>query len=215
MNLKFKGILFDLDGTVLDTSGMIVASFQHTFKVHYGIELPPEKIHQFFGKTMLDAMQVLAPDKDPEILIHTYRQHQLAHEHQMDIFPFVKETLSALELMGIKMAIVTSRRKETAIKGLKKFGIDHYFPTVIGAYQCTKHKPDPQPLHMALEILGLQADECMMVGDSPADLAGGHNAGMKTAAVKWTYMDWKCLMQENPEYILETMTDLKKIILDE
>lgn len=210
--MNFKGILFDLDGTLLDTSGMIVASFQHTFQVHYGKVLEPAQIHRFFGKTMLEAMSVLAADKDPDILIDTYRQHQMAHDDDMGIFPHVAETLTALAGRGIKMAVVTSRRRETAISGLEKFGIRRHFPVVIGAHQCEKHKPDPEPIYKALDALGLKSGECLMVGDSPADIAGGHNANMKAAAVKWTYMDWGCLEREKPEYVLETMADLKTIV---
>ena len=83
---------------------------------------------------------------------------------------------------------------------------------MLGAHQCTKHKPDPEPLYKALAAIELKPQDCIMVGDSPADIAGGHNAGMKAAAVRWTYMDWSVLAAEKPDYILNEWADLKSIL---
>lgn len=210
--MNFKGILFDFDGTILDTSGLIIASLQHVAKVHCGKVLSEADLRPILGRTMRDTMQVLAPGWPQEPLIATYRAHQIANEDRISIFPTVEETLMALNAVGIRMAIVTSRRRETAICALERFGIEKYFSVVVGAHQCKKHKPDPEPLYMALDALQLTSAECVMVGDSPADLAGGHNAGMKSAVVRWSYMDWACLREEKPEYVLEYMADLKEIV---
>lgn len=212
MAMKFKGILFDFDGTLIDTSGLIIASLQHTIKAHCCIELTEAALRPILGRTMRDTMLALAPEQPQDKLIATYRNHQITNECDMKLFQQVKEILQYLADKKIKMAIVTSRRRETAITVLERFGIDKYFSVVVGAHQCERHKPDPEPLYKALQVIDVLPQECMMIGDSPADIAGGHNAGMKSAAVRWTYMDWSVLAAEKPDYILDNWIDLKAII---
>lgn len=208
---KFKGLLFDLDGTLLDTTELIVESFKHAFRHHYQREVDIADVHAFFGKPLRDAMEYLGPEKVDE-LITTYREHNLAHHDNLArVFLNVPETIQTLYNEGIAMAIVTSKTASTALRGLRLFGLDKYFPVIIGFEQCSKHKPNPEPVLLALENLGLEAEECLMVGDSPFDILSAKRAGVKTAAVKWTYVPWNCLMAEEPDYTLDTMKDLLHI----
>jgi len=209
--LNFKGILFDLDGTILDTSNLIISSFQHTFRVHYNRELAPHEIHVFFGKTLRSAMEALGPGKVEE-LINTYREHNLQHHDQMvTAFPGVVETIQKLYNAGLVMAIVTSKTQQTAIRGLKLFDLAKYFSAVIGVEQCQNHKPHPEPVITALKQIGLSANECLMVGDSPADLNSARQAGVKTAAVRWTHVKWEKMLAETPDYIINSMEQLLSI----
>ncbi len=209
--MKFNGILFDLDGTLIDTSNLIIRSFQHTFNLHYGRPLTPEEIYAFFGKPLKAAMEYYGPDK-VEALTKTYREFNLAHHDQLTAgFAGVPETIQKLYNAGILMAIVTSKTKSTAIRGLKLFDMDKYFPVVIGHEECQRHKPDPEPVLLALEKIKLAPSDCLMVGDSPFDLASARAAGVKTAAVRWTEITWDSLLAENPDYILNTINDLLTI----
>ncbi|WP_371369171.1 Pyrophosphatase PpaX [Sporomusa rhizae] len=206
--MKFKGILFDLDGTLIDTSNLIIRSFQHTFDLHYRRYLSAEEIYDFFGKPLKAAMEYYGPDKVDD-LIKTYREFNLAHHDQLTTgFAGVPETIQKLHNAGVLMAIVTSKTKRTAIRGLKLFDMDKHFPIVIGHEECQKHKPDPEPVRLALTQLNLEPAECLMVGDSPFDLASARTAGVKTAAVRWTQIAWDKLLAEQPDYILNTIEDL-------
>lgn len=209
--MKFKGILFDLDGTLIDTSNLIIRSFQHTFNVHYGRSLTNEEIYAFFGKPLKAAMEHYGPDKVAE-LTKTYREFNLAHHDQLTTgFAGIPETIQKLYNAGILMAIVTSKTKNTAIRGLKLFDMDKCFPVVIGHEECQKHKPDPEPVMLALEKIKLAPTDCLMVGDSPFDLASARAAGVKTAAVRWTEVAWTSLLAEKPDYILNKIDDLLSI----
>lgn len=204
----FKVVLFDLDGTVLDTSDLIISSFKHTFHKHYKREIALSEIHAFFGKTLRAAMEHLGPDQVEE-LIQTYREYSLAHHDQMiTVFSGVVETIHALYEAGIVMAIVTSKTKKTTLRGLKLFDLDKYFSVIIGADQCQNHKPHPEPIQKALIQLQMRPEECLMVGDSPFDLISAREAGVKTAAVRWTRVSWETILYEKPDYILENMYGL-------
>lgn len=206
--MRYKAVLFDLDGTVLDTSDLIISSFKHTFHKHYKREIALSEIHAFFGKTLRAAMEYLGPDQVEE-LIRTYREYSLAHHDQMiTVFSGVVETIHALYEAGIMMAIVTSKTKKTALRGLKLFDIDNYFPVIIGADQCQNHKPHPEPIQNALIQLKMRPEECLMVGDSSFDLISARQAGVKTAAVRWTRVSWETILLEKPDYILENMYGL-------
>lgn len=206
--MKFSGLLFDLDGTILDTTNLIIQSFQHTFQVHYNRHILPQEVHRFFGKTLRAAMEALGPDKVDE-LVKTYREFNLTHHDELtSTFSGMRETLEQLNTAGLPMAIVTSKTSETAIRGLKLFDMYQYFQVVIGANECNKHKPEAEPVEKALTKLGLSASACLMIGDSPFDLISAHKAGVQTAAVCWTHVAWEELVNENPTYILEKPQDL-------
>jgi len=206
--LKFHGLLFDLDGTILDTTNLILQSFQHTFHIHYNRQIAPQEVHRFFGKTLRAAMEALGPDKVEE-LIATYREFNLAHHDELtSTFAGMHETLQKLHEAGLPMAIVTSKASETALRGLKLFHMDHFFSVIIGVNECSKHKPDTEPVRKALEQLQLPASACLMIGDSPFDIISAREAGAKTAAVRWTHVSWQELLTENPTYILEEPQDL-------
>ena len=209
--MKYRGILFDLDGTLLDTTELIVKSFQHTFRVHYNRDITPAEIHPFFGQTLRAAMEHLGPDKVDE-LIATYRDYNLTHHDRLTTaFTGVVEVLQELYNAGAAMAIVTSKTQGTALRGLRLFNLDKYITAVIGVEQCQKHKPDPEPVLTAIKELGLTAADCLMVGDSPHDIISAKRAGAHTAAVRWTQVPWQSIVAEKPDYILNTMEDLLSI----
>lgn len=206
--MTFKGLLFDLDGTLLDTNELILQSFQHTMRTHYNRDADLALATAYFGKPLRDALQEMGPDRVEELL-RTYREFNLLHHDELaKVFGGVVETIQELYAQGLRMAIVTSKTRNTAIRGLKLFAMDKYFPVVIGHEDCQRHKPYPEPVRCALDKLGLPAADCLMVGDSPFDLASARSAGVKTAAVRWTAVPWELLLAEKPDYILETMGDL-------
>lgn len=210
--MNYQGVLFDLDGTILDTSNLIIQSFRHTFRVHYNWDIDPQEIYPFFGKPLRTAMQSLGPDKVDE-LISTYREHNLEHhDHMIDAFAGVVDVLQELYNAGIAMAIVTSKTQDTALRGLKLFDLDKYFSAVIGVEQCSHHKPHPEPVQIALQQLQLSPEQCLMVGDSPSDIISAQEAGVKTVAVRWTRVDWDTILAAKPDYTIHHMHDLLNIV---
>lgn len=209
---KYKAVLFDLDGTLLDTTDLILASFQFTAEKHLGRRVNREEILPTFGRPLIEGLEKLAPGKGQEMIV-TYRQHNAKyHDEMVKIFPGVKEVLKQLKEKQIKLGIVTSKAKVTALRGLRLFNLETYFDTIIAFEDTTIHKPNPEPVLLAMQKLNVSSKHCLMVGDSPHDLVSAQRAGIHTAAVKWTNLPWQSLLDVGPTYILESMQDLLVII---
>ncbi|WP_416147176.1 pyrophosphatase PpaX [Salipaludibacillus sp. HK11] len=208
MTKKINTILFDLDGTLINTIDLIVASFLYTMEKYYPGEYKREDVVSFIGPPLAETFKNLDPLRMEEMMT-TYRtfNHQY-HDELVKEYEGVKETLEELSSQGYKMAIVTTKRRETAVKGLELMGLEHFFPVVISIDEVTKYKPDPQPLNMALEKLGSSSDEAIMIGDSEHDILGGINTGTKTAGVAWSVKGRDYLESYNPDVMLDNMMDL-------
>jgi pyrophosphatase PpaX len=210
--MRIDAILFDLDGTLLDTTDLIIKSFQHTCSLHLQRDVTVDDVYPYFGKPLRTALGALGPDC-VEDLIKTYRAYNLEHHDGMiSIFPGVTDTIKALAEYGIKMAIVTSKTEKTALRGLRLFALESYFNEIIGLESTDKHKPDPAPVQLALERLQIEAEYALMVGDSPFDLQSAKAAGVKTAAVRWSALPWADMEAESPDVILEKTEDLLTIV---
>ena len=215
MTLRPAAIIFDLDGTLLDTTPLILKSFQHTFAHHFQRPVTIEDIQPFMGQPLRAAMTAMAPGQEDEVT-GTYRSFNLAHHDQLAaIFSGVHDTVKVLYEAGVKMAIVTSKTSATARRGLRLFNLEQYFEPVIGVEEVDKHKPDPEPVLAALRLTGLSPLDCLMVGDSPHDLISGQGAGLKTAAVRWTHVAWNDVMAAKPDFVLASMADILPIVFDE
>ena len=211
--LKFRGVFFDLDGTLLDTTPLIIKSFQHTFATHYQRPVSMEDIHPFMGKPLRSAMEALAPGQEDDV-IATYRTFNDAHHDQLArIFDGVHDTVKHLYEAGVTLAVVTSKSSGMARRGLRLFSMEQYFSAVIGLDETPRHKPEPDPVLAALRETNLSALECVMVGDSPHDIYSAQRAGVKTVAVRWTNVPWSEVLASNPDYTLDAMADLLPIVL--
>jgi pyrophosphatase PpaX len=205
---KIDTVLFDLDGTLINTNELIIASFLHTLDHYFPSEYTREKVIQFIGPSLHDSFSGLLPDRVEE-MIDMYRSfNHEKHDELVEEYETVKETVKALHEKGYKLAIVTTKRSDTARMGLKLTGLEKYFPVLVGIDNVEKVKPDPEPLLKALGQLNSSPDRAIMVGDSQYDVLGGKNTGTLTAAVAWTIKGREFLEGYEPDVMLETMSDL-------
>ncbi len=206
--MKINTVLFDLDGTLINTNELIIASFLHTLDHYFPNEYTREKVIQFIGPSLYDSFTRLNPDNVEE-MVQMYRKfNHEKHDELVEEYELVKETVQALHAKGYKLAIVTTKRSETARMGLKLTGLEPYFPVVVAIDDVTNVKPDPEPLLKALAQLQSTPEQTLMVGDSQYDILGGKNTGTKTAAVAWTIKGREFLEKYEPDVMLETMADL-------
>ena len=212
--MKIKGVLFDLDGTLVNTTPLILESFRHTFK-QFGMPVPSDsELVAGFGLPMRTAVTAYMPDEMADEFCDVYRAYQRTrHDELIEGIDGVGETLSALKRSGIKMAVVTSKKRPAAIRDLGCYDLVEYFDTIIACDDCAENKPLPGPSLMALKCLGLTGTDCLAVGDSPYDLQSARAAGCKTAAVRYTSFDWNFILNEGkPDYVLNKITDLLTLI---
>ncbi len=200
-------ILFDLDGTLLNTNNLIIESFRHTFEAH-GVAVSDEEIFRHFGKPLRNQFEILAPDLVDE-LVETYRKFNWdMHDELTTAFAGTTEVLTELEQRGYRLAIVTSKIRSVVLKGLRLFDIERFFPVMVCSDDTDKHKPDPEPVLKALEILGAESYQAAMIGDSPFDLLAAKAAGVKAIGVRWSSFPVESLHACDPDAMLETPADL-------
>ncbi len=205
-------ILFDLDGTLLDTNELIMQSFEQLLGKHYPSQYTRTDILPFLGPTLTETFDKMDPSKTVE-MIEEYREWNIAHHDELSIeFDGVTETLTQLASNGIRMAIVSTKRNDMVEKGLALLGIRHLFETVIGLDDVTHPKPNPEPLLLAMERMGVTKDEVLMVGDNFHDIEGGKNAGVLTAGVAWSLKGKEFLSTFHPDYMLTHITDLYELL---
>ncbi|RYG74418.1 pyrophosphatase PpaX [Lentibacillus lipolyticus] len=209
--MSIHTVLFDLDGTLIDTNELIIESFMYTFR-QYGKNLAREEAIEFIGPPLRDTFLQYDPGQ-AEAMIATYREHnKLHHDDYVKAFPNVMETIDRLHREGFQLGIVTSKMKGTVDMGLAVTGLDHYFQTVITLDDVTCAKPHPEPVIMAINELDANAESTLMVGDNSHDIEAGQNAGIRTAAVAWSLKSREKLLACRPTYMLEDMRDLLDIM---
>ncbi|MFD2761241.1 pyrophosphatase PpaX [Lentibacillus juripiscarius] len=208
--MSIHTVLFDLDGTLIDTNELIIESFMHTFH-HYGKDLTREEAIEFIGPPLRDTFLQYNSGR-ADAMIETYREHNKQHhDDYVKAFPNVVETIDRLHRENVQLGIVTTKMRGTVDMGLAVTGLDHYFKTVITLDDVTCAKPHPEPVIKAMTELGASAESTLMVGDNSHDIEAGQNAGIRTAAVAWSLKSREKLMACRPTYMMEDMWDLLEI----
>ena len=208
-------ILFDFDGTLMDTNEVILASWQHAFVTLTGKECDVDKILSTFGEPLEYSIKMLMPDFDTDEVLPIYRDYQLAHyEEMIELFPGVEDMLATLHDNGYKMAIVTNRLRPTTEVGMKKYGLDKFFSSVVACNEAARNKPFAEPLLLALEQLGSSPESAILVGDSANDILSGKNADLKTVRVSWAVALDGSHDEESviPDYIIDTPQELVELL---
>ena len=183
-------VLFDFDGTLVNTNDLIIASWQYTYKHYLGHEVSLEHIVASFGEVLPLTMAREFPDVDIDEACKVYRDYQLhVAEEMIKTFEGIPDLLKELNARGYRVAIVTSRTRESALRYLDMLEISGYFEDLVTCDDTNKHKPDPEPILVCLRKLGVSADEAVMVGDSPFDMKCANNAGVKSVLVDWRITD--------------------------
>jgi pyrophosphatase PpaX len=203
-------VLFDLDGTLIDSIELILSSYRHTMLEHRGAT-PPDAVWVAGLGTPLWTQFRKFTDDESEVaaMVETYRGHNLAnHDRMVRPYPGVLEAVRTLHEAGRDLAIVTSKTRDGAHRGLRHCGFDGLFPVVVGADDVERHKPDPAPVRHALELLGVAPGDAVFVGDSPHDLVAGRAAGVRTAAVAWGPFPREELDALRPDIWIQTAEDL-------
>lgn len=210
--MNIDTLLFDLDGTLINTNELIIASFLHTLDKYKPGEYTREHVIDFIGPPLIDSFRKVDAERVDE-MIETYRafNHE-KHDELVEEYEGVYETVERLRQQGYKLAIVTTKIRKTALMGLKLTGLDQFFDVVIGLDDVTKAKPDPEPLEKALAALGARKETAMMIGDSSYDVQAGKNLGVPTAIVGWSIKGEEKIRSYQPDYILSNMRDLLAII---
>jgi pyrophosphatase PpaX len=209
----FDPVVFDLDGTVVDTVELIVESFRYATTTVMGEVLADEVILAGVGRPLYAQMERLSADHAQE-LYDVYREYNhRRHDELIRGYEGIDEVLGTLKAAGRRTGIVTSKGRDTTAMAFRAVGLEAHFDVVVTATDTTEHKPSPVPLLLCLERLGATAAGAIYVGDSPFDIEAGAAAGMATAAVAWGVFGRDALLAAGPDFWLDAPRDLLALCL--
>jgi len=184
---KYDTVLFDFDGTVVDSTPAVLGAWQHTYDVLKPGQYDEETCLSTFGEQLDTSLHRFFPETPVDEVVRIYRDWQITRLPRLvKPFPGVFDALSGLRRAGLRLGLVTSRHKETADVLFDTFGVRDYFDTIVLCEDTERHKPDPQPIDEALARLCSRPERSLYVGDAVFDLLTSHNAGIDCALVLWT-----------------------------
>jgi len=206
-------VLFDLDGTLIDSIALLLASMRHTFHGRARKPTEAEWIEGLGTPLPKQLTPYVESDEDRERLVNRYRtfQHE-NHDRLMSAYTGVIDTLALLYQRGHPMGVVTSKGNTMMERGLKFIGADDYIEVAIGYDSVHIHKPDPFPVRAALDKLGYQSNEAVFVGDSPHDIKSGNDAGVITIAALWGPFRRDQLEPCHPTHFLSDIKELPSLL---
>ena len=217
-NEMIDTVIFDFDGTIMDTNDVIIGSWQHVYKTLRGEEGDLDYILSTFGEPLEYSMENSFPEVSMEESVKIYRDwHRERFLDMIKLFPGITEMLQEVKARGYKTAIASSRLRFTLNQGLEKYGLEQYFDTVVAVEDAENGKPAPDIVLNTMERLDSKPETSIMVGDSRLDILCAHNAGVPCVLVGWsatlvgkTKEDFA--PGEAPDYIIQKPADLLDII---
>ncbi len=212
--VRFPICLFDLDGTLIDSGPMIVASMKHAAKTVLGRDIPEAVLTAAVGGPGLTAqMRALDPDRVDE-LVAAYRAHNEPLHDELEAFWEVVEVLPRLRAEGRRLGIVTAKRRATVQLAFDQLpGLEANFEVVIGAEDTDRHKPDPDPILEALARMDASPDHAAYVGDSPFDVRAAKAARVFAVAVAWGGIHGAdALEREEPDVLVGHAEELLAVL---
>jgi pyrophosphatase PpaX len=209
-----RAVLYDFDGTLADSTELIMRCYRHTMRTHLG-DVPPDDVWlSGFGMTLESQIARFARDADEaQAMLDTYRAHQNGlHDDLLRPFPDAADTVAELERRGYGLAIVTSKHRRAAMKGMELCGLVRHFDVIVTPEDVAEPKPHPEPVLLALQKLGVAPHEALFVGDSPHDIASGRAAGTRTAAALWGPFPRQALEDARPDAFLHAQRDVLALL---
>jgi len=213
---KVNTVLYDLDGTLVDTNKLIYESWSYTVKTLTGRVLTDEEIRRTYGEILRDSMIRLMPEIDPEEALEFFRAYQRGiFLERIKLFDGVEETLRILKERGYKNGLVTSRLRASTMNAVRHFNLDVFIDAIVTASDIEVFKPDPAPVYHILDKLGSKPEETVFVGDTIHDIEAGLASGVFTVLVDWSH----AIPQDErndipaPDAIIEKMQDLLTLVL--
>lgn len=212
--MRFPVVLFDLDGTLIDSGPIIIASMQHAAQTVLGREIAADDVAMTIGgQGLVTQMRALDPDRVEE-LVEAYRLHNDPLHDTLEAFAGMVEVIPALKAQGRRLGIVTAKRHRTVALALDRFPwLQAQFDVVVAHEDTERHKPDPDPVLFAVERLGAEPSAAAYVGDSPFDINAAKAAGAFAVAVGWGGIHTEeILLAEEPDAFVRDPEELLDVL---
>ncbi|GIQ71525.1 pyrophosphatase PpaX [Xylanibacillus composti] len=213
-----RTVLFDLDGTILDTNELIIESFQHVFREHMSKEIAREALIQQMGRPLDAQLRFFSGRTEAEEvddLRQAYRTYNVSrHDELVTAFPHTREVLDRLKREGVRLGVVTSKVRMTTERGLRHCGLYEFMEAIVTVEDVVMPKPHPEAVQKAMQALDAEAGQTWMVGDSPYDVEAAKLAGVQAIGVGWSLKGTEVLRAAGADFLINDMRELYTCVLD-
>lgn len=207
-----KAVLFDVDGTILDTDEFVFSAVDYTLK-KYHLKVSKKTIRAGAGRNLFDYYKFILPKEDYLMLGKIHAKFQEDKHYLIRPFPGVVKVFEKLKEKGIKLAVVSNRQRDSLVKSLRITGIFKYFEAVVSAEDVEHTKPHKDHTLKALEMLGVNKNEAVMVGDSEHDILSAKSAGVKTVGITHGWFG-KAVEKSKPDYLVNNLDQLLAVLTE-
>jgi pyrophosphatase PpaX len=205
-------VIFDLDGTIVDSVELIIISFQHAIREVLGREISREDSIAWVGRPLREQMVLFSPEHADE-LVNVYREfNHREHDRMLKLYDGILHLLDGLLNAGAKLGLVTSKSRYTTQMAFDLTGIESYFDATVCADESPGNKPSPEPILACLEQLGIAAADAAYVGDSPSDIQAARAARVHAIGVTWGVFASATLEAEKPDTLVHTIPELAEVL---
>ena len=208
-----KLVLFDLDGTLLKSTEIIMETFVITFKKYFkDITLDERTLTSFLGHTLFETFGLyIKEDQSMDELVSFYRHTSEELMKDVQAYPNAKELMEILKVKGIQIGVVTSKMNHVAREHLTLIGLNDYVTHLVGYEDVKNHKPDKEPIEKGLSLYGVNSDESVYVGDHENDMVAAKKAGVISCAVSYSHR-LKEMLAVMPDYVVDDLLQIEDII---
>jgi phosphoglycolate phosphatase len=189
---KLDCVLFDLDGTLVDTAPDLIFCLNHTLALHGFEQIDPQAVKPFISKgafAMIDysaaAADLTSKNLMLEVMLNCYEKHVAVHSH---IYDGMLDTLQSIEALGLKWGVVTNKRQRFTMPLMSAFNLKHRAACIVSGDTTANSKPHPEPMLAACELADVNPENCVYIGDASHDITAGKSAKMKTLAALYGYL---------------------------
>lgn len=209
--MKIDAVLFDLDGTLVDSLPLIIQTYR---KVFYDLKIPwgDGQVVKLIGLPLVEIAGYFVKNNESRFVDLYQHYYQLEHDNLTRLFPGTYAALCRLKELGLKIGIVTSKGKPVTMRTMAYTGLDRLMDVVVTAHDVQKPKPDPEPLLKALAVLKTAADRAVLVGDSSFDILTAQNTGVLALGVTWGLDSKEELERLNPDGLLDSWEELNNYL---
>ncbi len=209
-----KAVLFDVDGTLLNTHEFIVSAYEHALaSIGRPVTRSEAEAYLLLGKNLRATYAHMMPDEDTELLATRHHEFQRDRFHLIQPFNGAREVLNALKNSGQKLAAVTNRARASALPSLENAGLRDFFDVFVCPEDTLRTKPDPEHIHTALRALGREAENAWMVGDTAVDIEAAHAANVRSIGISHSKQEG--IRESRPHHVVFSLPEILPIVLME
>jgi len=213
MDSRFKGIIFDIDGTLTYTNQLIFDSFNHITKKYLGKSFSDEEIIALFGPTEDVILKQICPDEYESARKDYYSYYKDNHSIAK-LYDGIKSLIVEIKSSNILLSIFTGKGRTSALITLDESGLTKYFDLIVSGSDVDKHKPSPEGIHNFLEMFNLNPKDVLMIGDAPSDIVAAKVARVEIASVVWDSYSETEVRKLNSKNIFHTVEELRNYIFN-